>query len=314
MEEQQEVVAIYIAVVQWDRFLAGLLPKGTPGMHVILSSSYGEVLTYEVKHFHDNKQPGTATLIGENDAHFNKYNGMAVQTQLSLDQTSQEDLKSARSNETRSLSEFSKKDNYASDSPWSYSVALYPTNAFENSIKTQDPLRITIAMAVIFFIAILLFHLHARFVHNRQQMLAQKANRTALVVKSLFPSNVRDRIMNEAEESHTKRKASSRKQNKKFDGQGSMSDRGGGNSILGGISLGSIGSRYSRTSRSNKAGASPHERKGSADSDYGITARNNSLSATSPYGSKPIADHFAATTVLYVQAGRWEQRCCTLVL
>ena len=104
--------------------------------------------------------------------------------------------------------------------------------------------------------------------------------------------------MQEAEESHTKRRVKKGK-NKKFDGHGSLSDRGGGNSILGGISLGSAGSRYSRTSRSKTGGGgSAHERKG-GDTDYGIAARNNSMNVASPYGSAPIADHFAETTVLF---------------
>ena len=126
----------------------------------------------------------------------------------------------------------------------------------------------------------------------------------------VFPSNVRDRIMKEAEEVEQKNQAKRKKKEKdqkQLDGSASDRGMGAGNSwhgsasgtfgrgsILGGLSVGSVGSRDSRASRRPTPTSSGVDQNLSRE--FGVPAsRKSSMGAENPYGTQPIADHFNAT-------------------
>ena len=314
---QQEVVGIYIAAIQWDTFLARHVTEGTPGVEIVLQNPWGESLTYQVSSNGDTTMTTTSLSVASGDQHSSEYSEISQSTTLTgrLEPTTNnnqaEDALIARSSimvrhphtEKELVSAgYNISEDLMNNDGSSFQMTIYPKKSFEEAYQTTEPLVITIVLAALVFVAISVFFWYSQSVHNRQQKLVETANRTALVVKSLFPSNVRDRIMKEAEESDQKNKAKQKQaKDREAANEGSASsglDRPaagaltGGNSILGNISVGSVGSRGSRYGR---RGSSRGSAKGNADPSQ----RNNSMGSDNPYGSKPIADHFSATTVLF---------------
>jgi len=344
-ETQQEVVAVYIAAVQWDALLADIIPEGTPSVNVVLRNSFGETLTFQVENNNNNidekdnddeedeGSSATSFLIGQGDQHSKEYDASAVSKNISdgvLDRLqdmpgiptaisrhphSAEELAAAGYTVTNELLAKMGNDDPMSGAP-SIEMTIYPTKIFEDSYTSNHPLVFTLVLAAMALFAIAIFFWYSRSVHIRQQQLMEKAQRTALVVKSLFPSNVRDRIMQEAEESAIKKqikrlRAKEKRKSQQLEGShsnvGSIfgAGDGGGGSIGGGVSVGSVGSRYSRRgsiSSQIRRGSGPSRRtsgpSGLRTSEVTV-ARNNSLGFDNPYGSKPIADHFSSTTVLF---------------
>lgn len=297
---KEEVVGIYITAIQWDNFLVSQIPEGTPDIVILLENAWGETLTYQISSSHEGG--ATATLLIPSDEHLQHRTAISQSQFLTTNSEPEDILESQTTRSVDQLHRGGKLRSARGTAPGGFEITVYPTKSFETAYTSPEPLAYTIILAAIVFCAILTFFWYSHTVHNRQQKLAETANRTALVVKSLFPSNVRDRIMQEAEESDQKIKAK-QKQAKYKEGDGSTSgvdrERAGGGSILGNISVGSIGSRYARrlsiTGSSRRGSASRASAKGSADQSQ----RNNSMASDNPYGSKPIADHFSETTVLF---------------
>ena len=81
-----------------------------------------------------------------------------------------------------------------------YHMHIYATEDLESLYLTANPWICAgvVFLAVIFFI--LAFIGYDRFVQNRQEIVLAKAARSNAIVASLFPSNVRDRILQQAED------------------------------------------------------------------------------------------------------------------
>jgi class 3 adenylate cyclase len=81
-----------------------------------------------------------------------------------------------------------------------YLLRVYPSQVFYNEYVTNTPVKITCAVAFIFLFTTLLFLVYDRLVERRQRLLLSKAERSTAIVSSLFPRNVRDRLMQEHSE------------------------------------------------------------------------------------------------------------------
>ncbi|CAB9516323.1 Receptor-type guanylate cyclase gcy [Seminavis robusta] len=335
--DQEEIVAIYLTAVQWDSFLGSLVPEGTPGVSIVLTNQWGQTLTYQVSTDNEGRVTASTTLVGSGDQHSSDYDDLSKTTNLAKNTMEESILvnelvpsvaKVVSPRHPHTVEELQAKD-YPETHPlmiearqslqqetaeeFAYSgnlkMTIYPTADFENAYTSMQPLTMTLILAALGCLGTVSFYLYSQSVHNRQQKLVETANRTALVVKSLFPSNVRDRIMKEAEEVEQKNQAKKKKaQQKQLDGSNSERGPGGstagsmghggvvsGGSILGGLSVGSAGSRHSRSSRRYAPGSLDDSRS----REFTVPQRNSSMGASNPYGSAPIADHFNATTVLF---------------
>jgi hypothetical protein len=77
-----------------------------------------------------------------------------------------------------------------------YTVSVYPSQDFHHS--TSSPAVMTFAVAIIFAFAICMFFVYDRLVERRQRLVLHKAVQSTAIVSSLFPKNVRDRLMQES--------------------------------------------------------------------------------------------------------------------
>jgi hypothetical protein len=79
-----------------------------------------------------------------------------------------------------------------------YTVSIYPSEAFHHS--KGSPVVMTFAVAFIFAFAIFMFFVYDRLVERRQRLVLRKAVQSTAIVSSLFPKNVRDRLLQTSNE------------------------------------------------------------------------------------------------------------------
>lgn len=177
--DMSAVVGHYLAVVEWERYFAGVLHDGANGVVVVLRNSCNKAYTFVV-HGHE------ATFIGEGDLHDSSYDKYKKSAKLF------DPAEGIRSQE---------------DEHCFYGVDIFPSDVLKDEYTSADPI---IYMAIVFAIMIgtgLAFFLYETLVQRRQQQVLDKVARTNAIVSSLFPETVRDRLLNgdDVEEAGLKR-------------------------------------------------------------------------------------------------------------
>ena len=166
--EQPIVDGIAFSILSWNVLFSDILSLGSGTMVVIVKDSCDDVeLMYELE--------GTkATFVAYEDVHDTAYDNKEHVVLLP------------------SLSQ--------ANATCMYHLHIYPTQDLEFMYLTAKP---WIFAAVVFAIVALFigaFISYDKFVHHRQEEVLAKAARSNAIVASLFPSNVRDRILQQAEE------------------------------------------------------------------------------------------------------------------
>lgn len=76
-----------------------------------------------------------------------------------------------------------------------YSISIYPSQQFSDEYDNATPAVLSALVSFVFLFAIGMFFLYDRLVERRQALVLRKALQSTAIVSSLFPKNVRDRIM-----------------------------------------------------------------------------------------------------------------------
>ncbi|CAB9498466.1 Receptor-type guanylate cyclase gcy [Seminavis robusta] len=88
------------------------------------------------------------------------------------------------------------------DQTCTYQLRVYPSQQFYDQYNTNQAWIITVVIACVFLFAIFMFWVYNLMVEHRQNKILKKATQTTALVSTLFPKNVRDRLL-EQEESHS---------------------------------------------------------------------------------------------------------------
>jgi hypothetical protein len=116
----------------------------------------------------------TAIFLGDGDLHEPEFDDMKVFVNLAL----------------HSHPEFTKTDNHCR-----YSMRIYPSKTFKDSYDSDTPEVFAAVVATTFVAIALVFFLYDLFVQKRNNNLIIKAARANTVVSSLFPEQIRDRLL-----------------------------------------------------------------------------------------------------------------------
>lgn len=81
------------------------------------------------------------------------------------------------------------------DQKCSYNLYVYPSQSYYEGYITTSPLTITLVIVAVFIFAIITFLCYNRLVERRQKRILKKATQSSALVSSLFPKNVRDRLL-----------------------------------------------------------------------------------------------------------------------
>lgn len=178
--DRDEITGLLLAVIDWERYLTNILPANVEGLVVVLTSTCGDVYTFELN-------GPTVEYLGEGDLHDTSYNSLLA----SSDPFGNGWL--VKRNETLPVGD-------GEAGACSYVLQLYPSTTLESIFTDQKPAIYTTVVVLLFFFTAMVFLLYDWLVTRRQNKVKASAKKTNAILSSLFPSTVRDRILQEAEE------------------------------------------------------------------------------------------------------------------
>lgn len=162
-----KVVGSISIVFSWDTLLQRILPNYIKGMICVLQSSIGQEYSYSVS-------GKDVTFLGEGDKHDPKYDKYEEVVQATLGRTEEE---------------LGKVDFLIT-----YTLVMYPSQAFENEYVTNKAAIYTAGVVLIFLCTSALFLLYDYLVEDRQQKTARFARQSANIVDAMFPAGFRERL------------------------------------------------------------------------------------------------------------------------
>jgi len=166
------IVATTTAVLPWDNYFSNLMPSEAEGLIVVMRDTCGDVFTYRI-------DGGTASFLGLGDLHDTQYTYLEESADFV-------DFLQYNFSRTRSHCE--------------YFLYIYPSTTLHEKYLTANPVMYTTIVVAVFFLTTMVFVLYDFFVQQRNDLVVAKAKKSNAIVSALFPKNVRDRIMQEAEE------------------------------------------------------------------------------------------------------------------
>jgi hypothetical protein len=160
------LVAFYISVLPWHKFFENILSDGSKGMDVIIRSSCGASLTYQVN-------GPSVQFLGYGDLHERAFNHLEL------------------------IGAF---DSGEHETDCDLTIHIYPTKELYDSMKSTNPIYFASAVVFIFLLTSIVFVLYDCLVQRRQETVMTSAQQTNAIVSSLFPAQVRDRLMGDGQE------------------------------------------------------------------------------------------------------------------
>jgi hypothetical protein len=289
LEPGAALVGALAAEMPWDAYFSNLIPEGIDGIVLVVRNTCGQQVTFEIN-------GPEVTYLGIGDWHDPRYDEFEV------------------------LSDF--ETAFTSLPECTYSLHLYPSEEFVMSYHSHRPRVYTMAVACIFVLVSLIFVVYDWMVERRQEKVMHTAVRSSDIVNSLFPANVRDRLMDDAmQKRHDEEEAASpttrnqhhhhhRNRNSLFAnlvsaGAASIlnSDKEGNGSVAPSSPPSTPGTNTTTTTTKGKLTtfamipSTPRpRRRSSATRSLGSDSRPIT---TSPFSSRPIADLFPNSTVLF---------------
>jgi class 3 adenylate cyclase len=198
--DTSEVVGYINALVSWDSYFANLLPEGVKGIACVATNTCGQNFTYYL----DGNKVSCSKL--ENDVQRpgcgNKSNLLSSLSFLQAIYAGQGDIHASRYNHMRVEIPFSDYlRNSTEDVPGHcvYAFILYPTQEYEENYTSDLPLQMFSVVGAAFCVMIFTFLAYDWFVQRHNQMVVSAAARANAILSTLFPKNVRDRLFEERE-------------------------------------------------------------------------------------------------------------------
>ena len=183
-DSSSETVGLLVLYVHWRRLFVDILPANAKGIVAVIETSCEATFSYRIDGI-------DVDYLGPGDYHDNRFNHMKVITYLSRD-----------FNEKKSRF-YSGAD--LNNGNCDYILRVYPSTEMEEEYKTNDPLIYTVGAISIFLFTALLFLAYDFYVERRQKLVMKNVMQSGSILASLFPSNIRDQLMKEQENSPSKK-------------------------------------------------------------------------------------------------------------
>lgn len=183
LTENRTAVAFLSAFLMWGAYFTDVLPDSEHGIFVVLESNCGQTFTYEIFGH-------KAVYIGEGNLHDTRVDDdpLVDVFEFSPDAT---------------LGEVEGEIEFCH-----YYANVYPSKEWREQFYSDDPYLYAAVVLSCFLVTAFGFLLYDCLVQRRQAKVMKSAARTDKIVASLFPENVRDRLLKEADhEEHKTRSA-----------------------------------------------------------------------------------------------------------
>ena len=179
-EEGRELVGILYSNIYWRLFLDDILPPNVQGVIAVIENSNNQTFSYRL-------DGPDVTYLGTGDYHETEFDYLGVSAEVISY------VKKRAGPETTGYTTVDLNSDFIS-----YQLRVYPSNDMKQMYTSNKPMIYTIVAALIFLITSSMFILYDWLVERRQEIVMDRAVKSSAVVSSLFPEQVRDRLLNEA--------------------------------------------------------------------------------------------------------------------
>lgn len=171
-------VGFLSALFRFDNFFTNILPDTENGIIVVLDGSCGQTFSYIINGH-------KAEFLGVGNLGDPRYEHMRRDFEIA----------------PFTLLEETEDNKYCQ-----YSGRIYPSKEWGDKYFTDDPVDFAVAIVACFVVTSLVFVLYLFYVvQKRQQVVLDSATKANQVVYSLFPRNVRERLLEEVHANETKK-------------------------------------------------------------------------------------------------------------
>ncbi len=160
---KSNVVGLILALMQWQEYFVDLMPEGTPPMVAVVRNPCTESFSYRII-------GPSVVYLGLGDFHDPAFAADEATTDLAV---------------------------FQSVSGCENSVHIYPTQEFHDTCMTNRPMLYTSFAICLFLLTAGSFHLYDVMIQRRHKKIIKAATLSNALVTSLFPENVRSRIIRE---------------------------------------------------------------------------------------------------------------------
>ena len=187
---RKQLVGYINAELPWHVYFENLLPINVEGVMLVLTNTCGQQYTYEING-HE------VIFVGDGDLHDEKYDDLEVLANFySPIVGTDDDVGGVGGDDETSTSN--------TGAHCTYTYHLYPSDKFKEAYATRRPIYFTTIVVVIFVLTFLVFVLYDTLSRRKQKKAIANASRANDLVESLFPANVRERLMEEAAANNAK--------------------------------------------------------------------------------------------------------------
>lgn len=187
LDENQTMVGVVIALINWHTYFAQILPPGANGVVIVLTSECDSDYTYII-------EGEVARLLGPGDLHNPKFNDMRRENSFT-------NLLEPKEGDIKRFTQVNVNSGYCP-----FTMTIYPTEDLYNEFITDAPLLYLFAVIAMFALTIVLFLAYDFIIEARQQRAMKRAIQSRAIVSSLFPAAVRERLF-KADDSDANRNA-----------------------------------------------------------------------------------------------------------
>ncbi|KAL3922056.1 MAG: hypothetical protein SGILL_002410 [Bacillariaceae sp.] len=181
LNEEGPIVAMVVNVIPWDNYLKGALPEGANGIYAVLHNSLGQSFTYMIN-------GNDARYVGAGDFHDSSYDGFEYIIGINsfVDDSELAEAASVEAN--------------------NYWLAVYPSAILESEYDSNLPMIFAVVSGCGFLLMAFTFLLYDYMVIRKNRKIMDTAARSNAILSSLFPKEVKQRLMEEKKENQPDKK------------------------------------------------------------------------------------------------------------
>jgi hypothetical protein len=174
------LVAELTAQIQFQQYFSNVLPEGSGGVFVVVSNSCGDLFSYEVT-------GEDAHFLGREDYHDPAFDHLMQTCDLAA--MAESGSRSGHNFHPVLNSDFCR-----------YAVTIYPSESFHKQYATNDPVVYAVVIAVVILFVSFVSMAYDLIVQRRMKRIIDAARNNKALLTSLYPDNVRERLLKEEQE------------------------------------------------------------------------------------------------------------------
>ena len=189
--ENKEVAGVLVATVYWKSYFQGILADDVEGIICVVTNSDGQSFRYKLNGRNADFL-GMDDDVGKENTFRTQYESLRLRAEYSTG-LNQVGIGQDSGEDSAVYTGVPVDDEFIV-----YTLEVYPSQVLEDDYLTNRPIYFSLAIGAVFILCAAIFIIYNQVVDRRQNVVMTTATKSAAVVDSIFPSNVRDRLMEEA--------------------------------------------------------------------------------------------------------------------